>query len=175
MNQFNQAGKLSGLAATFAASLLLAQTGAFALSQDSSEQLRESFASVSSVDTVFADSAADLNDGVELSNVPATVEIASTDTAELEAFSAAIQEDNLGQVTSVSQLSDVQPTDWAFQALQSLVERYGCIAGYPDGTFRGNRDANRHEMAADLHACLDNIIAKFATNEDLESVPDIYE
>ncbi len=40
----------------------------------------------------------------------------------------------LSQVTSVSQLSDVQPTDWAFQALQSLVERYGCIAGYPDGT-----------------------------------------
>jgi len=37
----------------------------------------------------------------------------------------------LEQVTSVSQLSDVQPTDWAFQALQSLVERYGCIAGYP--------------------------------------------
>ena len=44
------------------------------------------------------------------------------------------------QVTSVSQLSDVQPTDWAFQALQSLVERYGCIAGYPDGTYRGNSD-----------------------------------
>lgn len=44
-----------------------------------------------------------------------------------------------GQVTSVSQLSDVQPTDWAFQALQSLVERYGCIAGYPNGTYRGNR------------------------------------
>lgn len=37
----------------------------------------------------------------------------------------------MSQVTSVSQLSDVQPTDWAFQALQSLVERYGCIAGYP--------------------------------------------
>lgn len=29
---------------------------------------------------------------------------------------------SLAQVTSVSQLSDVQPTDWAFQALQSLVE-----------------------------------------------------
>ncbi|MDJ0556023.1 MAG: hypothetical protein QNJ68_16605, partial [Microcoleaceae cyanobacterium MO_207.B10] len=29
--------------------------------------------------------------------------------------------DPMGQVTSVSQLSDVQPTDWAFQALQSLV------------------------------------------------------
>ncbi|EDZ91556.1 S-layer region-like protein [Limnospira maxima CS-328] len=40
-------------------------------------------------------------------------------------------EDSMEQVTSVSQLSDVQPTDWAFQALQSLVERYGCIAVIP--------------------------------------------
>jgi len=33
--------------------------------------------------------------------------------------------DHLEQVTSVAQLSDVNPSDWAFQALQSLVERYG--------------------------------------------------
>ena len=46
-----------------------------------------------------------------------------------------LDNDTMAQVTSVSQLSDVQPTDWAFQALQSLVERYGCIAGYPDGTY----------------------------------------
>jgi len=52
----------------------------------------------------------------------------------------------LEQVTSVSQLSDVQPTDWAFQALQSLVERYGCIAGYPDGTYRGNRALTRYGL-----------------------------
>jgi hypothetical protein len=62
-----------------------------------------------------------------------------------------------GQVTSVSQLSDVQPTDWAFQALQSLVERYGCIAGYPNGTFRGNRALSRYEFAAGLNACLSRI------------------
>ncbi|HAA28121.1 MAG TPA: hypothetical protein DCE56_11165, partial [Cyanobacteria bacterium UBA8553] len=48
-------------------------------------------------------------------------------------------EDPLAQVTSVSQLTDVDPTHWAFQALQSLVERYGCIEGYPDRTYRGNR------------------------------------
>ena len=41
------------------------------------------------------------------------------------------QQEVMSQVTSVSQLSDVQPNDWAFQALQSLVERYGCAAGYP--------------------------------------------
>ncbi|NJO72692.1 MAG: iron uptake porin [Leptolyngbyaceae cyanobacterium RM1_406_9] len=63
----------------------------------------------------------------------------------------------LAQLTSVSQLSDVQPTDWAFQALQSLVERYGVIAGYPDGTFRGNRALTRYEFAAGLNAALDRI------------------
>jgi hypothetical protein len=66
-------------------------------------------------------------------------------------------DNSIEQVTSVSQLSDVQPTDWAFQALQSLVERYGCIAGYPDGTYRGNRAMTRYEFAAGINACLDRI------------------
>ncbi|MFN3679887.1 iron uptake porin, partial [Thermosynechococcus sp.] len=74
------------------------------------------------------------------------------------------------QVTSVSQLSDVSPTDWAYQALASLVEKYGCIAGYPDGTFRGNRAATRYEMAAALNACLDVISDRFATKEDLATL-----
>ncbi len=82
--------------------------------------------------------------------------------------------DPMGQVTSVSQLSDVQPTDWAFQALQSLVERYGCIAGYPDGTYKGNRAMTRYEFAAGLNACLDRITeliaaatADLVTRDDL--------
>ena len=66
-------------------------------------------------------------------------------------------EETVEQVTSVSQLSDVRPTDWAFQALQSLVERYGCIAGYPDRTYRGNRALTRYEFAAGLNACLDRV------------------
>jgi Carbohydrate-selective porin, OprB family/S-layer homology domain len=85
------------------------------------------------------------------------------------------QQKSVGQVTSVSQLSDVQPTDWAFQALQSLVERYGCIAGYPDGTFKGNRAATRYELAAALNACLDQISDRFATKEDLATVKALQE
>ncbi len=84
-------------------------------------------------------------------------------------------QDSIGQVTSVSQLSDVQPTDWAFQAIQSLVERYGCIAGYPDGTFRGNRAATRYELAAALNACLDQISDRFASKEDLATVKALQE
>ncbi len=82
--------------------------------------------------------------------------------------------DPMGQVTSVSQLSDVQPTDWAFQALQSLVERYGCIVGYPDGTYKGNRAMTRYEFAAGLNACLERITeliaaatADLVTRDDL--------
>ncbi|NJO30323.1 MAG: iron uptake porin [Richelia sp. RM2_1_2] len=89
---------------------------------------------------------------------------------------------SMGQVTSVSQFSDVQPTDWAFQALQSLVERYGCIAGYPNGTYRGNRALTRYEFAAGLNACLDRVneliataTANIVTKEDLATLQRLQE
>jgi Carbohydrate-selective porin, OprB family/S-layer homology domain len=92
------------------------------------------------------------------------------------------QNDSMGQVTSVSQFSDVQPTDWAFQALQSLVERYGCIAGYPNGTYRGNRALTRYEFAAGLNACLDRVneliataTADLVTKEDLATLQRLQE
>ncbi len=88
----------------------------------------------------------------------------------------------LAQVTSVSQLSDVQPTDWAFLALQSLVERYGCIAGYPDSTYRGNRALTRYEFAAGLNACLDRVneliaaaTSELVTREDLATLQRLQE
>ncbi|MBD2179976.1 carbohydrate porin [Planktothrix sp. FACHB-1355] len=89
----------------------------------------------------------------------------------------ATPKDAFAQVTSVSQLSDVQPTDWAFQALQSLVERYGCIEGYPERTYRGNRAMTRYEFAAGLNACLDRIreligtgTTNLVTQEDLATL-----
>jgi hypothetical protein len=89
-------------------------------------------------------------------------------------LSEAQDSNNIGQVTSVSQFSDVQPTDWAFQALQSLVERYGCIAGYPNSTYRGNRALTRYEFAAGLNACLDRVNELIATaTADLVSKQDL--
>lgn len=72
----------------------------------------------------------------------------------------------MAQVTSVSQLQDVQSTDWAFQALQSLVERYGCIVGYPNGTYRGNRTISRYEFATGVNACLSRINELITTNSN---------
>ena len=57
-----------------------------------------------------------------------------SDYASVSNTSAALE-----QVTSITQFSDVYPTDWAYQALSNLIERYGCVAGYPNGTYRGNR------------------------------------
>jgi hypothetical protein len=105
-----------------------------------------------------------------------------TTTRDLLAADTAIGDDGMEQVTSVSQLTDVKPTDWAFQALQSLVERYGCIVGYPDKTFRGNRALSRYEFAAGLNACMDRIseliaagTANLARKEDLVALQKLQE
>ncbi len=73
----------------------------------------------------------------------------------------------MGQVTNVNQLRDVAPTDWAFEALQSLVERYGCIAGFPNQTYRGSKALTRYEFAAGLNACLNQIERLIASSESV--------
>ena len=73
-------------------------------------------------------------------------------TIEADKYSAADE-----QVTSISQFNDVRPTDWAYQALSNLVETYGCVAGYPNGTVGGGKAMTRYEAAALLNACLDRV------------------
>jgi len=70
---------------------------------------------------------------------------------------AAVNQYSAEQATSVTQFSDVQPSDWAYQALSNLVERYGCVAGYPNGTYGGGKAMTRYEAAALLNACLDRV------------------
>ena len=72
-------------------------------------------------------------------------------------YAASSASNSSEQVTSITQFSDVYPTDWAYQALSNLIERYGCVAGYPNGTYRGNRAMTRFEAAALLNACLDRV------------------
>jgi hypothetical protein len=82
---------------------------------------------------------------------------------------------DLSQVTNVNQLRDVSPTDWAYEALRSLVDRYGCIAGYPNQTYRGDQALTRYEFAAGLNACLNQIERLIASQgsvsqEDLDTI-----
>ncbi len=136
--------------------------------------------------TTAALEASPVSTPVQLAGLPSEDTPSSMDTVNWvgELHQGSDQQSSLGldQVTSVSQLTDVKPTDWAFQALQSLVERYGCIVGYPDKTYRGNRALTRFEFAAGLNACLDKIqeliaaaTADFVKKEDLEVVKKLQE
>lgn len=66
---------------------------------------------------------------------------------------------------SAAPFSDVAPTQWAYQAIQSLNDTYGCLKGYPNGTLKPAQFAQRDEMVALTNACLDSIV-EFQTVED---------
>ena len=57
-----------------------------------------------------------------------------------------------------------------FNLSSHCLARYGCLEGYPDGTFRGNQNASRFEMAAALSACLDRLSQGTATKDQLEAL-----
>lgn len=83
--------------------------------------------------------------------------------------------DSLSQLTNVSELKDVAPNDWAYEALRGLVERYGCLVGYPNQTYRGTQALSRYEFAAGLNACLNQIERLIAQSdavarEDLDTI-----
>ena len=73
----------------------------------------------------------------------------------------------MSQINNVQQLRDVSPTDWAYEALRSLVDRYGCIAGFPNQTYRGSQPLTRYEFAAGLNSCLNQIERLIASNDNI--------
>ncbi|MEH2005270.1 iron uptake porin [Nostoc sp.] len=78
------------------------------------------------------------------------------------------------EVTSVEDLRDVTPGDWAYEALRSLVEKYRCIAGSGKNTFEGNRAINRYEYAAAFNTCLIKIgRIIYSLNNKLSSQEDL--
>ena len=113
---------------------------------------------------------------VDTSNADAIAEYAKFGNSFKEESNAQpVPVDSIGQVTNVNQLRDVSPTDWAYEALRSLVDRYGCIAGYPNQTYRGSQPLTRYEFAAGLNSCLNQIERLIAANtgpspEDLETI-----
>ena len=53
--------------------------------------------------------------------------------------------------------SDVSPDDWAYQAVSDLSDQ-GVVEGYQDGTFKGERNMTRYELA--------QVIARLMARED---------
>lgn len=57
----------------------------------------------------------------------------------------------------IRSFSDLQPSDWAYQALIQVANQYGCIEGYRNGSFDGTSAISRYEAAALLHSCLNRV------------------
>ena len=76
---------------------------------------------------------------------------------QIEQYTIEGKEDSIEQITNVNQLKDVSPTDWSYEALRSLSDRYGCVSGLPDGTYQGDRPITRNEFAAGLNSCFQQI------------------
>jgi hypothetical protein len=103
------------------------------------------------------------------------IEQGSKQTGKVSSSEISQFSDDIGQVTNVNQLRDVSPTDWAYEALRSLVDRYGCISGFPNQTYRGSQPLTRYEFAAGLNSCLNQIERLIANSEtvsfeDLETI-----
>ncbi|MGK7914955.1 MAG: S-layer homology domain-containing protein, partial [Prochloraceae cyanobacterium] len=71
--------------------------------------------------------------------------VVQSNLEQIEQYNLEGQPAEFNQVTNVNQLRDVSPADWAYEALRSLVDRYGCIVGYPDQTYRGGKALSRYE------------------------------
>ena len=112
---------------------------------------------------------------VDMSDADAIADYAEFGNITDKSSAQPVPTNSLGQVTNVNQLRDVSPTDWAYEALRSLVDRYGCIAGYPNQTYRGSQSLTRYEFAAGLNSCMNQIERLIAANtgpspEDLETI-----
>ena len=69
------------------------------------------------------------------------------------------------QIDSIETLQDIKPTDWSYEALRGLIDRYGCVSGFPDLTYRGEATISRAEFVAGLNSCL-NKVEEILTNSD---------
>ena len=121
---------------------------------------------------LMAPTVAGLVIGSQLSTSAQSISGADSNSQLLEQINTYSQEGKVNsrnQVTNVNQLRDVSPTDWAYEALRSLVDRYGCISGFPNQTYRGNQPLSRYEFAAGLNSCLNQIERLIASSEAVSS------
>ncbi len=86
----------------------------------------------------------------------------------------ALAQDRQASPNQAIDFPDVDSSIWAADSIRYLNERYGCLEGFPDGTFQGETALTRYQFAAGLYACLSNYdsqiqgrIDQLVTKEDL--------
>jgi len=77
----------------------------------------------------------------------------------------------VAQVVSVTEFSDLSPSDPGYRDIQALVDRWAVLQSYPDGTFRANQRITRAELASLLGASMDVALGLIDQSCDSGSTP----
>lgn len=91
-------------------------------------------------------------------------------------FSRMVRNRNADIFTAAEYLRffDVSPNDPSFSAILSIVDKYGCMRAYEDGSFRPLDSQTRGEFAIDINTCLDKFVEKSSASrssrKDFESI-----
>lgn len=71
--------------------------------------------------------------------------------------------------SSVADMADVRVDHWAFAAIQAVVEKYGIMEGFPDRTFKGQRNLTRYEFAAALMRVMQRVEEMMGHGRDVSA------
>ena len=71
------------------------------------------------------------------------------------------------QVTFVNQIANVSSSDWSFQALQSLDERYNCLPELSAKNYSEQTTISRYEFAFQFQVCLEHLEQKILANNNV--------
>lgn len=69
------------------------------------------------------------------------------------------------QDASVGSFPDMPIDHWAFLTVELLVRKYKVMAGFPDGTFGGDKEVSRYELAAALNKVVERMDAMLAAGQ----------
>ncbi|MBC7476259.1 MAG: putative porin, partial [Candidatus Sericytochromatia bacterium] len=72
-------------------------------------------------------------------------------------------------------LTDVSVNHWAYSALEKVIKKYNFKIGYPDNTFRGNKNITRYEVASLLAQVLEKSDSKSMSGDDLRVIKEMVE
>jgi hypothetical protein len=67
----------------------------------------------------------------------------------------------------VAEMQDVRVDHWAFAAIQAVVEKYAIMEGFPDRTFKGQRNLTRYEFAAALMRVMQRVEEMMKNGRDV--------
>lgn len=70
-------------------------------------------------------------------------------------------------------LTDISESHWSYNSIEKLVKKYNFKIGYPDKTFKGDKNLTRYEVASLIVQILEQMPKKNLQSDDLNNIKDL--